>query len=101
MCTAGVVRRLVIPSVAAVLLSAPACGASDSEQSTHEPEPSLEYKLAVLDRGGFVADDDPLIARFGRAMDGLEARCPETRERLADMAVKGRRSWLKSRSTRP
>ncbi len=53
------------------------------------PEPSLEYKLAVIHKGGFVSEDDPLVMQFARALDGLEAKCPETRQQLADMGVKG------------
>jgi len=53
------------------------------------PERSLEYKLAVIHKGGYVAEDDPLVAQFGRALDRLEAKCPESRQQISDMGVKG------------
>lgn len=76
--------------VVAVLLIV-TCG-EPAPVPTPTPTPilSLEYKLAVLHRGGYVAENDPLVARFGRALDRLVAKCPETRQQLADMGVKGR-----------
>lgn len=65
------------------------CADSAARRDAGGREPSLEYKLAVIDRSGYVAEDDPLVARFSRALDHLEAKCPETRQRLADMGVKG------------
>ena len=51
-------------------------------------ESSLEYKLAVIHSSGDVPEDDPLVAAFATALDSLEAKCPEDRQRLADMGVR-------------
>jgi hypothetical protein len=80
----------VVAPAAAALSIGLACGASAPQRDTKKPEPSLEYKLAVVQRGGYVAEDDPLVMRFGRALDRLVSKCPETRQQLADMGVKGR-----------
>ena len=60
--------------------------------SDHERprEPTVEYKLATIQQGAYISGDDPLVARFGQALDRLESKCLEPRERLADMSLKGR-----------
>jgi hypothetical protein len=63
------------------------CGAPDARATT---EARLEYKLAVVHTGGYVNEDDPIVQRFAGALDRLEAKCPESRQQLADMGVKGR-----------
>jgi hypothetical protein len=50
----------------------------------------LEHKLAVIDNAGYVDADDPLVSGFSAALDRLEAKCPELRQQLADMGVRGR-----------
>ena len=64
--------------------------ASSDSASRSRVEQSLEYKLAVIHRGGYVREDDPLVMSFGRVLDRLVAKCPENRAQLADMGVKGR-----------
>jgi len=84
--------------IAAAFLAAGTTEPSSSDRSlpssvsaSHSTvEQSLEYKLAVIHRGGYVREDDPLVMSFGRALDRLEAKCPETRQQIADMGVKGR-----------
>ena len=51
-------------------------------------EEDIEYKLAVIDQGGFVSTDDPVIDRYAAALDGAEAVCPEGRTMLSDIAVR-------------
>lgn len=51
-------------------------------------EDDIEYKLAVVDEGGFVSTDDPVIDRYASALDEAEAVCPENRTMLADIAVR-------------
>jgi hypothetical protein len=72
---------MVLPMVAT------ACGDPDARSAS---EASLEYKLAVLQKGGYVSDDDPMMRRFAGVLDRLEAKCPESRQQLADMGVRGR-----------
>jgi len=64
--------------------------------ATPTPEPSrsgyseddTEYKLAVIDAGGFVDLDDPSIDAYARALDAAEAKCTDKRSLLGDYAVK-------------
>ena len=83
-----IVRALTFAAAFAGLLIGMGCAGSDRD--SRRTEPSLEYKLAVVHRSGYVPEDDPLIAQFGRVLDYLEAKCPENRQQLADMGVKGR-----------
>lgn len=67
-------------------------------EATPTPEPSgsryseddTEYKLAVIDAGGFVDLDDPSIDAYARALDAAEAKCTDKRSLLGDYAV---RAW--------
>jgi hypothetical protein len=72
---------------AAPLIFVVGCLNSDDESAS---DIGIEYKLATIQQGGYVSKDDPLLVRFAQALDRLETKCPEPRERLADMGVKGR-----------
>lgn len=48
----------------------------------------IEYKLAVIDEGGFLPVDDPSIVRYHRVLDDLQQVCGNSRTALADMAVR-------------
>ena len=52
------------------------------------PTPTVEYKLAVVQSGGYVGPNDPLVGQLARALDDLAPRCQEDRQTLADMAVR-------------
>ena len=67
------------------------------EQSRQEPPPrdtgrysdsDVEYQLAVVDKGGFVATDDSSIDLYDRALDRAERKCTDNRRRIGDYAVK-------------
>lgn len=62
---------------------------SDTNNSTSESSSnqSVEYKLAVID--GNSTPSDETIRRYGRALDLLERYCPESRQEIADMTVRG------------
>ena len=64
---------------------------ASARATTREQESSLEFKLAVVHRGGYVPENDPLVAEFATALDRLEAKCPEDRPTLGDMGVTGQR----------
>lgn len=83
------VQKLVGSAVLAAVATGCGGGPSTSERGGKVAEPSLEYQLAVVGRNGYVREDDPVVARFGRALDSLAAKCPESRQQLADMGVKG------------
>ena len=59
---------------------APASGTSYTEND-------IEYMLAVVDKGGFVPHDDPVIKRYDQALDALEPKCTESRTLIADQSV--------------
>ena len=62
-------------------------GTSVSQDGGGWTDEDIEYKLAVVDSGGFVRHDDPKIASYARALDRADSSCPESRVRLADIAV--------------
>lgn len=81
------VERIQATTLAMLLAIVGACGDPDARYAT---ESSLEHKLAVIHNGGYVGDEDPLVSSFSGALDRLEAKCPESRQQLADMGVRGR-----------
>lgn len=69
--------------------SAPAATSSKSPPAA-EAE-SLEYELAVVDRGSYVAHDDLAVARLRSLLTQLSSKYSETPQRIADMTVKGQK----------
>lgn len=66
--------------------------ADDAPDAVESPadrwtEEDIEYKLAVIDEGGSVSTDDPVIDRYATALDNAENVCPESRTMLSDIAV--------------
>lgn len=57
-------------------------GTSSNENKT------LEYKLAVIDAGRYVRDDDITVARFRTLLELLSEKFIEDRQQIADMTVK-------------
>ena len=49
---------------------------------------SIEEKLARIDTGRTVVSLG-LVGQYARILDSLEAKCTESRKKLADMAVRG------------
>ena len=91
-------RRRVLPTLAFGLLGVVGCSTSErpAGQSISPPpsqaQESVEYKLAVVDRGGYVAPDDVVVARFGSLLQQLGSKFGETPERIGDMTVACRNS---------
>jgi len=48
---------------------------------------SIEYKLAVIDAGGFVPKDDLTVARFRSLLNQLSRTYVENKQQIADMTV--------------
>ncbi len=48
----------------------------------------IEYKLAVVDAGGYISKDHITIARFRSLLQQLTSKFIEDRTRIADMTVK-------------
>ena len=60
---------------------------------------SIEYKMASINKGGYISESDPTIESFRLILNRLDRECPESRSLLADMIVK---TWdmFKERSGR-
>ena len=62
---------------------------SDSRDGASEPN-TVEWKMAVVDEGGYVQPDDPVVQEFANALDVLEDRCHQnTRAQIGDYAFSG------------
>lgn len=83
----GKVREGRMAALQMLLMIAGGC--VDPDDARYASESSLEQKLALIHRGGYVGGDDPLVSSFSGALDRLEAKCPEARQQLADMGVRG------------
>jgi hypothetical protein len=70
----------------ALLVAVLAC--TESDDPSNWP---VERKVVSVARGGFVAADDPQVARFGRWLDILEPRCTQDRSFIGDMVLAGTR----------
>jgi len=82
--------------MAAIILLVAACK-GDGKPSP-PASPSLEYKLATINADHPVEVDDPLVAEFGAVLDNLEAKCPEVRAAIANMAATAWEELGKQRS---
>ena len=49
---------------------------------------TLEYKLATIDAGGFVREDDPSVARIRTLLGNLERKFSESQQQIGDMTVR-------------
>lgn len=78
-------RTLVIGALCALTFVA-ACGGDDDDATPTATAP-LEYRLASINAGALVADDDATIAEFGALLDELETYCPDSRQDVADLGV--------------
>lgn len=87
-------RTWIAAWIALLMLSVVACGGGSDPGVVTQPdtggwtEEDIEYQLAVVDTGGFVATDDPVIDRYATALDNAESVCPEGRTMLSDIAVR-------------
>ena len=59
---------------------------------TRVEEPSLEYKLAAIDRRGAVTPRDPIVARYRSLLDKLAGKWMNTTKTIADATVAGQNS---------
>ena len=50
---------------------------------------SLEYQLAVINAGGYVAQDDVTVARFRYLLKTISSKTVNSRQQISDMTVKG------------
>jgi hypothetical protein len=71
--------------------AAPEVQSSVPQREMGSSTESLEYKLAVVDAGGYVRPDDLTVARFRSLLDQLSAKYVENRTQIADMSVTGQK----------
>ena len=55
--------------------------------TTAYSEDDSEYQLAVLDAGGFVPLDDPVIDTYANLLDSIDPKCEEDRTLIGDQAL--------------
>ena len=83
-------RLLSVILLGGVLLTA--CVSSDdgssSRQATREVE-TVEWKLAVIDAGGFVDKNSAQVRRYKTQLDSAVSNCGNSRTNMADLAVRG------------
>lgn len=53
----------------------------------HDSNKPLEYKLAVINANGIVAEDDITVTRFRYLLDTLEIKSGYSRQQIGDMTV--------------
>ena len=80
------IRSLQIGAVMMLPVVMAACGDTGVRDVS---ELSIENQLASIHQGGTASAGDPVARMFGDALDRLEAKCPESRQRIADMGVTG------------
>ena len=69
----------------AVTSASPVATAAKQSSSV---ENSIEYKVAVVDAGGYVDPDDSIVSVYRSALSRAESNCSNSKQELADMAVK-------------
>jgi hypothetical protein len=88
-------HRAAVILVVATCLFVSACGGAAPTTGTSQPSstsaPSVAEKLATIEKGAPVTADNPLVAKFRRALDALITKCKDRRLRLADMTVTSQR----------
>jgi len=61
---------------------------SDSQKSTSTDEYTIEYKLAVIDKGGYLDEDDPIVSQYRIAINNLKPKVNNTETEISDIAVR-------------
>jgi hypothetical protein len=55
------------------------------KEERKEPDKPLEYKLAVINAGGFVSENDITVKRFRFLLNDLQKKTGYTRQQIADL----------------
>lgn len=79
--------KLSVAVAVALVVTATMVGACAGGNGGGASTESVEYKLAVIDRGGNLDTDDPLVGQFRSVLDALVEKCSDSRQRIADMGV--------------
>lgn len=62
---------------------------SSSSRSKTSGNETLEYQLAVINKGGYVPQNDITVTRFRYLLETLERKTINSRQEIADMSVAG------------
>jgi len=76
-------RTLVVLTLVSLAIAAAGC----SGDGDGDGEETLEYKMAVINAGGFVEPNDPIVAQFATLLNSLEGKCTEDREGISGMSI--------------
>jgi hypothetical protein len=55
---------------------------------------SIGYKLAVIEKNGYVSENDLLVKRFNNIVNQLDIKYIENKEQIGDMTVSGRNQLI-------
>ena len=61
---------------------------SVSDQKVVKTEKSIAYKLAVLEKGGYVSEDDQMVKRFDNLIQQLDNKYDVNKQQIGDMTYK-------------
>lgn len=71
------------------------CGSTGSGSPDADSEcVTVACKLATIDEQTYVSPDDPMVAEYQSALDGLAGDCGDSEERLGDMSVRSQELLL-------
>lgn len=87
-------KKLLVPTTIIILTFGLllACTATEKKQTREaEEEKPLEYKLAVIDAGGYVKEDDVTVIRFRYLLEELDKKTKNSKQEIANMTVKGQK----------
>ncbi|MEK7398983.1 MAG: hypothetical protein AAB116_18770 [Candidatus Poribacteria bacterium] len=64
---------------------------NESVGEASPPSEPLEYQLAVINKGGYVSEDDITITRFRYLLESLDNKTIQNKQQIADMLVMGQK----------
>ncbi len=79
--------KFVVPILALILIFsfALACNGTSDQK---EKEYTTEYKLAVIDKGGYLEEYDPIVSEYKIVLDNLKSKVINDEMEIADTVVK-------------
>ena len=80
-------KRNKLPVIAIVVLFGFVFACTDSS-SQKEKEYTTEYKLVVIDKGGYLKEDDPVVSENKIVLDSLKSKVINDEMDIADTVVK-------------
>jgi len=75
---------IVVAIVIIIFSFALACSDSSPKETK---DPSVEYQLAVINEGGYVEEDDPVVDEFKTLIDSIDEKVIEEPTEIGDILV--------------